>query len=101
MSTPIVALAIFLAMLFLEGITDARREQAVEWNCELTIEDAIELTERLPAGCIASPELVAEVLIDMGLGEPDPSKPTAAQQCICPVSCLRAGGCAPGVWDGL
>ena len=70
------------------------------WTCTTPIEKAL-LLDRLPPECIAPDWLVVEVLRDMAFGGPEPPLKGSTSPCICPVSCLRAGGCAPGEWDGL
>lgn len=67
---PLLGALIVLATLLLGALTDDAREPRHaaewEWTCTLTIEEALAMTERLPAECIAPPELVADVLRDMG-----------------------------------
>ena len=105
MMTHILAIAVAITILLGVLADDARGQDRTlveewTWTCTTPIEKAL-LLDVLPPECIAPEWLVVEVLIDMGFGEPRPSvKGPTPRQCICPASCLRAGGCAPGVWDG-
>ena len=101
--------AIAVALTILLGANDARgqdrtlvEEPEWEWTCKISIEAALASDDALPPECIAPSWFVADVLIEMGYGEPEPSVPVqSGKRCICPVACLVCGGCADGVWDGL
>ena len=104
----LAAVAVAITIL-LGAVNNARgqdrtlvEEPEWKWTCTLSIEDALASDDPLPPECIAPSWFVADVLIEMAYGEPEPSVPVQlGKRCICPVACLVRGGCADGVWDGI